>query len=309
MTYKYLREMTLWFALGAVSLFGSAAAEAAGYANAHLLKSVDALTSQSEMSPQESHVTYRNNIIVVDVRREADYLKGRIPGARHLDPDAVSDPNSPVAGALRSNDAIAAIFAKLGISSKNEVVLYDDKGGFHAARIFWVLEYLGHRKVSILNGGIQNWRAKGLAVDIGRPSESLKASQATRFAPTVTPRRHASADWILAQKNDPDTVVIDVRGAGSFAKGHIPWARNIPWKGNLNPDKTMKSADALQVHFAKQGVTPDSNVVVHCQAGKASSHSYFALRLLGHPKVRTYHRSWSEWGAAEDLPKAVSTAG
>jgi thiosulfate/3-mercaptopyruvate sulfurtransferase len=103
-------------------------------------------------------------------------------------------------------------------------------------------------------------------------------------------------------------VVIDVRPSALFAKGHIPWARSIPWSLNLKADKTMKSADELLAHFASHGVTPDKNIASHCQDGKASAHSYFTLRLLGYPRLRSYDRSWMEWGAADDLPKTVPAA-
>jgi thiosulfate/3-mercaptopyruvate sulfurtransferase len=71
----------------------------------------------------------------------------------------------------------------------------------------------------------------------------------------------------------------------------------------------MKSADALRAHFASHGVTPDRNVAIHCTDGKAASHSYFTLRLLGYPRVRTYDRSWSEWGMADELPKTIPSKG
>lgn len=279
------------------------------YSNPHLLRSPDALAARAETSPVDGRVTYGADLVLIDVRPNADFEKGHIPGARQLEPDAVSDPDSPVAGALRSEAAIAELLGDLGVSAKTEVVLYDDKGGFHAARVFWVLEYLGHRKVSVLNGGLQNWTAAGKALDIGAADDASASSGTVRFAPAITPRRYASADWILERQNDPNTLVIDVRPDKLYAKGHIPWAKNVPWSQNLNADKTLKSAAALRGHFEAQGITPDRNIVVHCQNGLASAHSYFALRLLGYPQVRTYHRSWSEWGAAEDLPKAASGDG
>jgi len=113
----------------------------------------------------------------------------------------------------------------------------------------------------------------------------------------------------MERRDDAETVVIDVRPTSLFEKGHIPWAKNIPWSGNLNEDNTMKPAEALRERFAEFGVTPESNIVVHCQDGLASSHSYFALRLMGYPRLRTYHRSWAEWGEADDLPKTTPQAG
>lgn len=292
MLTKHLRCAALAAALAITTL----PASAADYANPHLLMSADDLAARAGQP----------DLVIVDLRPAADYEAGHIPGARHLAPNAVSDPNSPIEGALRPVAELASMLRGLGISADTDVVLYDDKGGFHAARFFWVMEYLGHRRASLLNGGIQNWTAQGHGFENGKDGNAHKAGS---FAPAIVPRRHASADWILERRDDDETLVIDVRPEKLFKKGHIPWAQNISWAQNLNDDKTMKSADALRAHFEARGVTPDRNIVIHCQNGLASSHSYFALRLLGYPQVRTYHRSWSEWGIADDLPKTIPNAG
>ena len=269
-------------------------AEPTGYKNAQLLTSTEELVS----------AVGDGKTLIVDVRTGEAYKKGHIPGAVLLSADDVSDPGAHVAGAHLPVAKLAKLFGKTGISKNTPVILYDDQGGFLAARIFWLLEYLGHRKVSILNGGITAWTDQG-----HRLSRKLAKVKRKRFTPTITPRRSASADWILERQQDPTVVVIDVRPANLFAKGHIPWARNISWKRNLSAGGTMKSASALKNHFLALGVTPDKNIAVHCQNGKASAHSYFALRLLGYPRVRTYDRSWAEWGTADDLPKATADKG
>lgn len=269
-------------------------AAASDYANSHLIVSADAL--QEELGKQAG------KLIVLDVRPADEFKAGHIAGAHQLDPNAVVDPHSPVEGALLPVAAIAQILGNQGIGADSDVVLYDDKSGFHAARMFWLLEYHGLRNVRILDGGLTAWKRAGFSLQKGSAKPTVKS----HYAAAIAPRRHASADWIMQRKEDTQTVVIDVRPKPAFDKGHIPWALSIPWKGNLAADGTMKSGAELRAHFAAHGVTETSNVVVHCQNGLASSHSYFALRLIGHPKVRTYHRSWSEWGHADDLPKAVT---
>ncbi|MEO1197872.1 MAG: sulfurtransferase [Pseudomonadota bacterium] len=295
-----VRAALLTALLSSTSL--SALAAETDYRNDHLLTTAAELVTAIGQETTESALDAENDLVIVDVRPADAFAEGHIPGAVQLDPDAVADPDAPVGGTLRALEDLAALIGDLGISADTQVVLYDDKGGFHAARMFWLLEYLGHRNVQLLDGGIQAWTAAEQTLATG----AGKSPTPQRFAPAVTPRRYASADYILAHREDDDTLVIDVRPSNLFAKGHIPWAQSIPWKGNLEEDLTMKPADELIDHFAAHGVTADRNIVIHCQNGLASAHSYFALRLIGHPQVRTYHRSWAEWGTADDLPKAGS---
>ena len=284
-------------ALGALLATAAIPALADAYANPDLLISAEAMAERAPLRD--------TSLVVLDVRPADAFAAGHIPGAVQIDPNAVVDPASPVAGALRPLAELAEMLGGLGIAADREIVLYDDKGGFHASRLFWLLEYMGHRNVRLLDGGVQAWTAIGgaLATGEGEPAE------AATFRPALSPRRHASADWIMERRDDARTVVVDVRPPALYAEGHIPWALSMPWKQNLQADGTFKPADALRAHFEAMGVTPDDAIVVHCQNGLASSHSYVALRLLGYPEVRTYHRSWSEWGAADDLPKASLAEG
>ncbi|MEM1314541.1 MAG: sulfurtransferase [Pseudomonadota bacterium] len=292
--------------LGAGLALAAPSAFAVDYANPQLLIDAEALAEVLDAARQAGRSSDdRARVVLIDVRPAEAFEAGRIPGAVHLAPDAVADPGSPIEGELRPVDDIARMLGDLGVSADARVVLYDDKGGFHAARMFWVLEYFGHRNAALLDGGVQAWERAGGA--LMRSPADRPEPQA--FSPALSPRRFASADWIMERRRDAAATVVDVRPAAAYAAGHIPWAVNVPWSANLEADKTMKSADALIAHFAARGVTSERAVVVHCQNGLASAHSYFALRLIGHPDVRTYHRSWAEWGSAGDLPVATAQDG
>ncbi|WP_172295400.1 sulfurtransferase [Pseudoruegeria sp. HB172150] len=269
-----------------------------GYANPDLLiapeELAQAITDAKYGVPPLIH---DGEILLIDVREAADFDAGHIPGALQISPDAVADPDSPVAGALRPLEELAAMLEALGVTPAKRLIFYDDRGAFHAARMFWLAEYLGHQNVSVLDGGLTAWTKAGGPLATGQ----AEAAEPGAFTAALMPRRHATADWILEHRDDAS--VIDVRPAKMYAEGHIPWAQNIPWAGNLGDTGRMLPADALQARFAEFGVTPDSNVAIHCQVGLAAAHSYVALRLLGYPQVRVYHRSWSEWGAFDDLPR------
>ena len=276
------------------ALTAAAAAHAGEYTNGDLLVEASELRLDRLDDIMEGS---EPPTLVIDVRAREDYLAGHIPGAIHIAPDAVAAPSSPVAGALRPLTEVAAMLSDLGMSPETSVLFYDDKGGFHAARMFWLAEYLGHRQVSVLNGGLTAWIADGGALETGavepRPGQ---------FVPAPMARRVASADWILERRHDETVAVIDVRPTSMFEAGHIPWAVNVPWSQNLTEEGMMKPEEDLRAHFEAHGIGADTNVVIHCQVGLASSHSYLALRLIGHERVRVYHRSWSEWGSDPALP-------
>ena len=275
--------------LGLGACAGPVSAE--GYANPQLLTETEELAGLLEA----------RQVRVVDVRPREAYDAGHIPGAVHLGADDVIDPDSSVEGNLLPPETLARMLGQRGIDKATPVVLYDDKGGFHAARLFWMLEYFGHRQASVLNGGFPKWLGEGRSISTAAPEVAAKT-----FTVTPMPRRLATADWLLDRKNDASVVVIDVRPPKLYKAGHIPWAKSIPWSQNLAEDGTLKSAAELNRHFAGLGVTPDKNIAVHCQNGKAAAHSYLTLRVLGYPRVRSYDRSWAEWGLADDLPKSVS---
>lgn len=242
-----------------------------------------------------------DRVILIDVRPSTDFDAGRIPGARHLDPNAVIAKQSPVSGALMSFAKIESLLGSLGISATRRVVFYDDRGGFHAARMLWLMEYMGHRNAAVMNGGWSSWLEVG-----GTVSTEIEKHDKATFQAALSPRRHASAADVLNQRDKPDAVLIDVRPQKMYNDGHIPWAVNIPWAKNLGDNGRFRPADDLLAHFEARGVTPEKDIIMHCQNGLASAHSYVALRLLGFPRVRVYHRSWAEWGSDPALPKAVS---
>ncbi len=285
MTLRFARSLLLFPALVLV-LWSQA--QAADYANPGVIVETDALATMLD-DP---------NVRIVDVRTAEKYAAGHIRNAVHLGATEVNDPASHVDGARLPDAEIAAMLGARGIDRDTKVVLYDDLGGFHAARLFWMLEYFGHRHASILNGGITKWEAEGRALTTDGPSVAPRT-----FALTLSPRRAASADWILNHEGAADVVVIDVRPVKMYDAGHIPWAKSIPWKQNLAADKTLKPAGELAAHFAALDVTPQKKIAIHCQSGMASSHSYWALRAIGYPRLRVYDRSWAEWGADDSLPR------
>ena len=246
--------------------------------------------------------------LVIDLRPSEDFAAGHIPSAGHLDLWGVSLIDTDPAPLKAFMWMIDHLFNLRGVDGSTPVVVYDDQSGMRAARAFWFLEYFGHARVQMLDGGFDAWIRAGLPV-------TRDASAPPKSAWIGAPQERAIATWrdVKERLGNPDTVILDTRSDGEYrgttarAKrgGAIPGAVHIEWSQNLGPDGAFKPAAELRQMYERAGVTPDKEVITYCQGGYRAAHSYLALRLLGYPKVRNYTGSWKEWGDREDLPVEV----
>jgi thiosulfate/3-mercaptopyruvate sulfurtransferase len=266
------------------------------YANPNLLTSPRVLAGALE-SPDRP--------LLIDLRPSEDFATGHIPGAVHLDLWGVSLVDTDPAPLKAFMWIIDHLFNLRGVSESTPVVVYDEQSGMRAARGFWFLEYFGHPRVQVLDGGFNAWTRAGLPVT----REAVPPPKSTW---TGKPQDATIATWrdVHARLGNPDVVLLDTRSDGEYdgttvrAKrgGAIPGAVHVEWTRNLGPDGAFKPADDLREMYEAAGVTPDKEVITYCQGGYRAAHGYLALRLLGYPRVRNYTGSWKEWGDREDLP-------
>lgn len=239
---------------------------------------------------------------------EEQYAVGHIPGARyvHLDRD-LSGIKTGANGRhpLPTTDEMAMRFGDLGIGPGTQVVAYDADSGMYAARLWWMLRFMGHDEVAVLDGGLARWVAEGGLLQPGRVTPTP-----VRFDPS--PR----TDWRLSVE---DTVadggaslLVDARSPERFrgqnetldkVGGHIPGARNYFFQQNLADDKTFKPADVLRAQWDSvlQGRRPEE-VVMYCGSGVTACHNLLAMQVAGLPGSRLFPGSWSEWSADPTRP-------
>lgn len=253
----------------------------------------------------------QHEVVLIHVdRSRAGYDSSHAAGARFATPADFTTSRGATLTELPSPDSLAAWIERLGVSNRSEVVLYGDALG--AARLFMTLEYLGHDRVAILDGGAAAWRAAGLPIEAGAP----RPAPAGHFRPVVRPDVVASRDWVNAHLDDPSVGLLDARSAAEYSgeqpeegvsrPGHLPGALLLDWHTLMDGGR-FKSADDLRGLLRTAGLKPGQTAVTYCRVGTRASLLYFALRYLGQP-VRLYDGSLNEWSADPELPVVRGTA-
>ena len=248
--------------------------------------------------------------------REA-FLAAHVPGAMylHLDED-LSSPRSGRNGRhpLPARDAFAARLAQRGVGPDSQVVVYDRSGGMYAARAWWMLRWVGHADVALLDGGLAAWQAAGLALESGTPPVRAAGALVLRSPLTAQVDR----DALLANLQGGPQLVVDARAPDRFrgenetldaVGGHIPGARNRLFRDNLAADGRFKPAAQLRQDYeAVLGSHASDRAVMSCGSGVTACHNLLAMEVAGLPGAALYPGSWSEWSAWPDAPIATGPA-
>jgi thiosulfate/3-mercaptopyruvate sulfurtransferase len=261
-----------------------------------------------------------SNLRILDCRYYFDdlekgqraYLESHIPGALHLNwARDISEPRDALQSMAPSADHLQRSMRRLGISDDTIVVGYDDEGGHYVSRLWLILRRFGNDNVRLLEGGWTKWLAEGRPSRGGEEQAPAPGSWTVR---TERPEVLVDAEEVLARKDDPDTVVVDVRRLTEFtgeelrAKhgGHIPRAKWMFWQDNLNwaDKRDFRDGETIRKRYVDAGITPDKNVITYCQGGVRAAHTALALTRLGYANVQVYDGSWEEWGGRDDLPIA-----
>ncbi|KAF7824369.1 thiosulfate/3-mercaptopyruvate sulfurtransferase 1, mitochondrial-like [Senna tora] len=258
-----------------------------------------------------------------------EYQVAHIPGALFFDVDGIADRNTNLPHMLPSEEAFAAAVSALGIENKDGVVVYDGKGIFSAARVWWMFRVFGHDRVWVLDGGLPRWRASGYDVESSASGDAiLKASAASEAIEkvyqgqavgpiTFKPKFQPNLVWTLEQvkKNveEKSHQLIDARSKPRFdgaapeprkgiRSGHVPGSKCIPFAQLLDASQTLLPADELKKRFEQEGISLERPVVTSCGTGVTACILALGLHRLGKSDVPVYDGSWTEWGAQSDTP-------
>jgi len=240
----------------------------------------------------------------------AAYLESHIPGARfmHMDED-LAGPLTGRNGRHPLPDAavFAAKLGAAGVGPATQVVAYDAQGGVNAARLWWMLRWLGHDAAAVLDGGLGKWLREA------RP----QTAELPRIAPAAfTPHARALAvdvDFVASRLHDSGMRLVDARSAERYrgeaepidpVAGHIPGARNLPYADLVNADGSLRTPEELRKAMADAGVPDDGRIGAYCGSGVTAAHEVLALQLAG-VRAALYVGSWSGWIADPHRPVAT----
>jgi thiosulfate/3-mercaptopyruvate sulfurtransferase len=253
----------------------------------------------------------RDDLVLFDCRSdlgnprwgEAQFSEAHLPGAQflHLERD-LSGPVTPTSGRhpLPDPHALAARLGELGAGAGCQLVAYDQGNGAYAARLWWLMRWIGFREVAVLDGGFAAWRAAGLPLEITVRTPQMRTLPVERDS-----REVVTSAQLVELRLRPGNLLIDARSAERFAgrnetidpvAGHVPGARSYPFTANLGEGGTFLPADTLRQRFETLlGAQPTSALIAMCGSGVTACHNLLALEHAGLGGARLYAGSWSEW--------------
>lgn len=278
------------------------------------------LISVEQVAPHQldpSWVVFDCRFDLADIRKgERDYANAHLPNARyaHLDRD-LSDPITPQSGRhpLPDPQRLVRWLGQQGVNERSQVVVYDDTGGNMAVRLWWLLRWLGHTAVGVLDGGWQAWLAAG-QVTTAAPPAIVQA----HFQGSPDNAMLLTTDAVLADLPQRRWLLVDARTGERFrgeaepidpVAGHIPGAVNLPLQRNLVADGRFRPAGELKAIYdtVLQG-RPAERVACMCGSGVTAVHNLLAMEVAGLRGARLYAGSWSEWIRDPDRPVASGGA-
>jgi thiosulfate/3-mercaptopyruvate sulfurtransferase len=260
-------------------------------------------------------VDCRHDLLNLAAGRDA-YAAGHLPNALFADMEhELSGAKRDTSGAFRGRhplpekDAFIELLRSWGVNDDTQVVAYDAHGGMYAARLWWMLRWVGHDAVAVLDGGVPAWQSAGLPLSLDAPAPRARGAIAAREALVTA----VDVNAVLHNVEHGGRTVVDARAPDRFrgenetidpVGGHIPGAKNRFFKDNLQADGRFKAPAQLKEELGA-AVGDPRNAIMQCGSGVTACHNLLALEVAGMPGAALYPGSWSEWSADATRPVAT----
>lgn len=246
------------------------------------------------------------NIVLIDTSDHTQHLRFHIPGSIHIDYSEIVYTRKPDKVSIQvPNDYFIKLLAQRGISNDKHIIIYDDMGGLHAGRLFWQLEQIGHKKTSVLNGGLVKWILEHREVN-NKPTSLLAAKYVTNK--TGARDNVANINSLTSAKH----LIIDARTKDEYTgypkyprTGHVPGAKLWDWQDNVDFENAFMIKNSKQVTKQQKHIDLNNkkqNIIAYCQSGHRAAQSYLTLRSMGFENIKLYDGSMAEYSRNKKAP-------
>ena len=244
-------------------------------------------------------VSKSKNSVIISAQSAKNYKLSHIKNAVFIDHNDLYKAGA-VEGLIKSPSDLAKYFGSKGVSDKKEILIYDDGTNKYAARIYWILKYIGAPNVKILHKDMGAWRSARVMIT----KANTKITPAT-FTPKVNKSIAADFNYVKSNLTNANVVLLDVRHITEYngtiakpvSKGHIPGAKNLEWKKIEDASGALLPSSELQSIFSSVGATKSKTIVIYCGTSVRSGIVFVALKSLGYANVKVYDGAYNEWDA------------
>ncbi len=236
---------------------------------------------------------------------EEEYKKKHIPGAVFFDINKVADPNNSLPHMIPQKDLFSKMMQNLGLNNEDEIVIYDNSSFLSSARAWFLFRYFGHDKVSIMQGGLENWKNSG--GNISEKNVVIKKGNYT--AKDEKKDLVVNLDQMIIATQNKEKIILDARSKQRFLgeakeprpnlpSGHIPNSKSLPSSILINKNGYLKSKDEIKKILDDINVNPNDKIIATCGSGVSACVISIALYCLGKKNVPIYDGSWTEWASS-----------